>query len=584
MLLLAGVGWVYYDLARVRSDVTSARDSLVKAFADPGVLRTPEGRAATHAKVEASIRTLDSAGRRAAASHPISAIRLVPGGGTQRSGLLNLIRDATVSAAAVRDLLDNIDRLAGQTTLEDGRVPSEGLAELSRQVRAAAATIRASAHARRGLWGPLKDASDRFQATAESSSDRLERGADAITAARTFMGADSDRRYLLALMNNAEMRDQGMVLSYAVVHFVSGRIVFEKSGSVQDLFLDRPAPTEIPAGTKEVFGAIEPTRVWQSVNATADFAWTGRALRDMYAQKSGQPVDGVIGVDVPGTAAVLRSIGPVAVAGVAEPIDAANLGRIVLHDFYEGLTYRNDQSERRELLGDVTHAVVDNLIQGRHDVVGLGRELGEAAKGGHLRLWSSYADEERVFERSGIGGGPASSDADRTFHLAVENRTATKLDYYVKPSVRQDVQLHADGSAVVRTTVVIDNQAPQGAAPSYQLGPDEFTEKPGDYRAWALLWGPAGASQAESVAESGLVLSQHVVPVSAGNKVEVSFETVVPHAVRDGRLKLRLVPQSRLEPMPLEVRLRAPGWRVEGESSLRGSWDRTWLLEWKVSR
>jgi len=82
--------------------------------------------------------------------------------------------------------------------------------------------------------------------------------------------------------------------------------------------------------------------------------------------------------------------------------------------------------------------------------------------------------------------------ADRTFHVAVENRIATKLDYYVKPSVKQDIRLTKEGALVVHTTVVVDNQAPVGqTTPSYQLGPDQFTKKPGDYLAWVLLWGPA---------------------------------------------------------------------------------------------
>ena len=41
-----------------------------------------------------------------------------------------------------------------------------------------------------------------------------------------------------------------------------------------------------------------------------------------------------------------------------------------------------------------------------------------------------------------------------------------------------------DGSAVVSTTITLDNQAPQDAQPSYQMGPDQFTSRPGDYVGW----------------------------------------------------------------------------------------------------
>jgi len=139
--------------------------------------------------------------------------------------------------------------------------------------------------------------------------------------------------------------------------------------------------------------------------------------------------------------------------------------------------------------------------------------------------------------------------------LAIENRTATKLDYYVKPSVKQDVQLTKEGVLIVRTTVVVDNQAPAGqTTPSYQLGPDQFTKKPGDYLAWVLLWGPPQSRQVQGgVKESGLNLSQYVIGVNAGERREVSFDTAVPNAIRGGRVELRLVPQPRLEAAPLTV-------------------------------
>ena len=53
-------------------------------------------------------------------------------------------------------------------------------------------------------------------------SDRLLDAAAAMGVARAFAGAEGERRYFVALQNNAEMRDGGMVLSYAVIHFSRG--------------------------------------------------------------------------------------------------------------------------------------------------------------------------------------------------------------------------------------------------------------------------------------------------------------------------------------------------------------------------
>ena len=59
-----------------------------------------------------------------------------------------------------------------------------------------------------------------------------------------------------------------------------GQLFFEKTGRIADLKLTQAAPTPIPPGTNQVFGVISPTRLWQSVNATADFAWSGRAMAE----------------------------------------------------------------------------------------------------------------------------------------------------------------------------------------------------------------------------------------------------------------------------------------------------------------
>jgi len=260
---------------------------------------------------------------------------------------------------------------------------------------------------------------------------------------------------------------------------------------------------------------------------------------------------------------------------------------LLLHDLYEGIPPGGDQSELRRRESNITSAVIERLTTADYGVVSLADQLGHAAGGGHLRLWSRQPAEEGVFERLGIGGGPATALADRTFHLAVENGGATKVDFFVKARVRQDVHLTRSGTALVDTIVELDDQAPDGAPPSYQLGPDQAgtTHAPGDYRAWLLLWAPAGSTQPEGVPESGLVLAQRFAAVAAGRHYTLTLpETVIPHAVRNGRVDLRLVPQPRLDTVPLEVDLTTDGWHVDGPTSWRGPWDRVVRVGWQVHR
>lgn len=585
---LATVGAVllFRDLSAVRAELTAARDTLRSAADDPNFLRTDEGRAATQQRIDEAVVSVDAARNRALDSVALSIAANFPGVRTQRTGVLELIDDTAAASAAGRSLVAKLDAVADNTVVTDGVVPLDGLRRLEADFAATATSLAALARSPGGLWGPLGDARRDFDDTVRSTAGRLSDGAAALRAAMPFMGADGERTYLVAAQNNAEMRDQGMVLSYAVVRFSGGRLTLDRNGSIQDLALKTPAPTKIPDGTAAVFGSIAPTGLWHSVNATADFAWSARAMADMYRQATGQSVDGIIAVDVPALAKLLEVVGPITVRGIDEPVASGNAARILLHDLYEGLPPSVDTSPRRELLSDVTKGVVQAITTGPRDGVALGRQLGDAAAGGHLRLWSAKPSEEEVFVRTGLGGGPASIAPERTFHVAVQNRTATKLDYFVTTSVRQVVDLTEDGDAIVHTTIVVENTAPVDGEPSYQLGPDQFTTRPGEYRAWLLLWSPPGSQEPPGVVEeSGLGLTQHVIELQPGERKEIAFpDAIIRDAVKDGRLRLRLVPQPRLEPASLEVRLNAPGWRVDGPAAWTGPWNRVVSLSWRVRR
>ncbi len=577
-------GLAFHDLQQIRASVLAARDLLQHTADDPLALSTPEGRATTEARIDTALQSIASARHRASNSLVLSVAGVIPGLSTQQRGINKLVDDAGEAAAIGRELLSKVDVLAARNQIHDGSVPVEGMRLLDEAVRAAAGRLQILVRSSAGLWGPVGDARHKLDRLATETSSRLNGAADALDVALPFSGASGDRTYLVAVQNNAEMRDQGAVLSYVTIHFTGSKLSFGDKGSVGKLLLDHPAPTPLPPGTDAVFGSAQPTRLWHVVNATADFPFSAQAMVDMFRQATGQSVDGVIAIDVPGLAEILRVIGPVEVPQMPEPVTAENAGRLLLHDLYTGLPPESDQSGRRERLGDVTEAVVHRLTTGDRDAVALGRGLAGAAKGGHLRLWSTSADEEKVFERTGLGGPPGAIAGDRTFHLAVENRVGSKLDYFVKPKVHMEVFLTDRGTATVHTTVTIDNQAPVGAAPSYQLGPDLYSKNPGDYLAWVLLWAPEGSTQPGGTPEAGLNLVHHVVGVGAGEQRTLEFDTAIPNAVRDGRLTLRLVPQPRLEPVDLQVDLRAPDWSVDGDKRFHGPWDQVRTLSWDVGK
>jgi hypothetical protein len=94
------------------------------------------------------------------------------------------------------------------------------------------------------------------------------------------------------------------------------------------------------------------------------------------------------------------------------------------------------------------------------------------------------------------------------------------------------------------------------------------------YRGRVYFWGPSTGDQLDSVEESGLRLNFQVAEAPAGGTTKVTFTTVVPHAVVDGALRLRFVPQARVRPMRLRVRVTAVGWKV-AKATQSFDWDHT---------
>ena len=585
------------DLLDARTRLLAAKATLVQIVNNPAALATASGRADATQQLTNAIDEVAAARTDLTGSLALNVARFVPVAATQRSGLLRLVDDSNTALTTGDNLMAEANQLVAQGQVDGARIPVASLVTFGNDLQAAGDTISGLNRPIGGLLGPLADARRQFNALTQNTGARLLNDADAANVGAGLLGADGVRHYFVALENNAEMRDQGAILSYAAITVDDGHVQVTQHGPVDTpiqvpsagitntLLLKSPAAVAIPAGTEAVFGSIDPTETWQSVNATADFDFTGAAVQAMYHQATGQSVDGVIALDVPALASLLNVVGPVTVPDINEVITAQTAGTVLLHDLYDSFP-DNQQVVRKEVLSQVVTNVVQKLSGGTFDPLPLAQQLAAAAAGGHLRVWSDVAHEEATLERVGLGGGPEAIDPNRTFHVAVENRDATKVDYYIQTSTVQQVMITASGTAIVRTTITVHNNAPVGAAPSYQLGPDLVTTtEPGEYYAWVLLWGPAGSEQGLATPESGLELTQTIIPhIFAGQTGQVVFDTVIPYAVEKGKLDLRYVPQPRLYPPLLSVTVSAPGWKLSGDPTWSGAWDRTMTLSWSLHR
>jgi hypothetical protein len=584
LAIAAGIFSTFRALTRAHSDLDAAHAILARDIGDKSLVLSSSGRYRLQSDIDEASADAYAAYSSLHSNFVLGIVGHLPLIGSQRTGLLQLssdIGDATANGAA---LLSEIDLLAAHSN--GTTVSLSRLEELDKVVVAARTNLVPLDRPASGLWGPIATARREFDSEDAKLVNYLTRGQSAIPYAEAFLGSGGTRTYLVAGENNAEMRDQGSVESLAVLKASGGSFSADTVGSVDDLEPTSPVNVAVPAGTSQVFGSFNLTGLWQSVNPTADFAFSGADMQALYQQATGQHVDGVVALDVPALSSLLALTGPVTVPDIAGPITSGNVAQLLLHQLYENQPPLDtaNPTPRHDEIAAVAKAVVDKMQTEHIDLASLANTLANLVQGRHLLVWDDVASYESELNALGASGAIGNDDPSRTFHLAVENATATKLDYYVGVDANLHITIDPQGDALVNTDVTLVNFAPAGQSPSLQLGPDGINSKvPGQYVGRIFLWSPEGSQSPGSVSESGLQVSQGQASVLAQKSAVVSFGTVIPHALRDGRFDLRLIPQSRLVPASLHIEISAPGYQISGPPSVARSWSTTLNLSWGLT-
>ena len=563
---LLGVGLIFVlvlvvsagsALLQARSQLEQARHQVTALQDNQSELTSAAGRKIASTQLESAQTDANSAVGTITSSSSLRVLSKVPFLGRQITATESLAHDVATTALIGDTLLRQVDAVTNSSS--GTSVSLSDLNHLGRTVDTSANDLLQLEQSSAGLLPPLGSARNTFNAELTKVVHRLNAAGSILRYLQYFVGGDGPRTFLLAAENQSEMRDQGAVLSLAQVHGAGGSLSVDSPVSVDQYPLAQPAAYPMPAGLQQVFGIDQPTQTWQSTNMTADFPWTGGDLVAMYQQATGVPTDGVVAVDVHALATVLRFSGPVKVEGVSGLISSGNVAHGLLQQLYEQNPTGN-QTARKDLLSAVATASFSQLKHSHVDLASFAHALSGEIAGRHLLFYDGRPGNEAILRSYGASGAVDSVLPSRTFHLAVENASANKVDVFLSTSIHQQVTASANGTATVVTHVTIHNSAPTSRFPTYQLGPNSSqTRVPGEYAGIAYLWGPRGSSQPGGVAESGLVVSAHNVDILPGQTETVTFATVIPHAVESGHLVLHWVPQSTPKPQLLVISARGAG-------------------------
>jgi hypothetical protein len=414
------------------------------------------------------------------------------------------------------------------------------------------------------LPGPLARARNQALERLAGSVNGLDVATKAVDLSETMLGASSHRAYLILFENPAEMRGAGgMWGNYGVIFADNARLTLGKFGRAQEE-LGEFATNKGPAWYEDRYAVrFGASGDWRQMGTAPDFPTVASlAERDIRTAQGIGPVDGIIGIDPIGIAALLKITGPVRVASWPEPITAENVVRVTMHDAYSAF---DNNEDRIAFIGETARVVWSELVRGDIGIAAISRSgLGAAIDGKHLRMHFVRTNEQALSEELNATGGLG--DPSNTIGLVTQNMSANKMDYWLERDLDVRLNLESDGSATGSATVSLTNRGPSTGEPRYVIGPFNDLLKPGQNTQYVRLYLPGTASVRPSRSSEGVQLAYELgfvvveweVPILAGQTAKRRVSFVLDDFWSDDRFDLTIRRQQAINPDDVEVDVSPP--------------------------
>jgi hypothetical protein len=281
----------------------------------------------------------------------------------------------------------------------------------------------------------------------------------------TATGADLLRgptRYLVVGANNAEMRaGSGMWLSAGELTIDQGRLTLAEMRSLPDV----PVPPGVPIDDADLaarWGWLVPNQEWRNLMPSPRVAASARLAARMWTAAGHAPPQGVLVIDPVALRGILRATGPVTVAN--RRVEANDVVGLLEHGQYQ--QFGTATIARRDALADFARAAFGLLDGSTWDPAVLAGELGRAARGRHVLLWSADPAAQATWEAARIAGG---LQPDSVF-VSVLNRGGNKLDRFLRATGQMTFRRPRAGPVHGTITLQLTNTTPAGESP-YVAGP-----------------------------------------------------------------------------------------------------------------
>lgn len=270
----------------------------------------------------------------------------------------------------------------------------------------------------------------------------------------SLLGTDHDRKYLVLLANNHELRPVGgFIGTVALLNVDRGEVesidvssVYDGDGQLKQ-FIAPPDPL-LPVASRWYL---------RDTNWFVDFPVSARKAAEFFEKEGGPTVDGVILLTPDVIQRMLSLTGPVTVPGYSQIVTAENFVEITQQE----VTYEYDKELNRpkQFLADLTPLILDRMFGESENKLQTFQAFTQALAKKEMLLYFRNNQIQGQIEKFNWGGA-VPKDAAGIIHVNNANIGGHKSDQFIEQEIDQRLQVLADGSAEVTLTVRRTHRGP----------------------------------------------------------------------------------------------------------------------------
>lgn len=266
-----------------------------------------------------------------------------------------------------------------------------------------------------------------------------------------FLGASTDKRYLLIFQNNSELRASGgFIGSFALIDF--------SKGEIKNIEVPGGGSYDTEAGFLKKVKAPEPLSLVRSdwhfwdANWWPDWPATARKLAWFYENSDGSTVDGVISFTPAVIEELLRIIGPIDLSekyGLIFNADNFWLETQKLAEQKPDVT-----REPKKIIGDLMNKIIEELPKRltKDNLAPLFKAIEESLAGKNILFY--FTDEILQAKADALGwSGRIKNTSGDYLSVINSNIAGGKSDRKIKQEIIHQAEIQPDGSIIDNLTI-----------------------------------------------------------------------------------------------------------------------------------